>query len=254
MFEHDDLNLEIWDVLYIEREKSACVTQKKRPFHILTKRLSGTASLSFGKNVFSLSEQDLFYIPADTEYVRRSEKETLVAVHFDVTNRSLFVPVVQRVEPDPCDRLLLALYEAWRSKSFGYRYKCASLLYSLLFDNITPPAISKERALLQPSLQYIEQSFSAPIKIGELARLCHVSENYYRRIFEREFHLSPSDYLRKTRLAHAKEKLLSGYYSMAEVAEACGFSEQKYFNKVFKEETGLSPLAFKKAYYATGQK
>ena len=32
---------------------------------------------------------------------------------------------------------------------------------------------------------------------------------------------------------------------MSEISEMCGFSEQKYFNKVFKEETNLSPTQYK---------
>lgn len=40
--------------------------------------------------------------------------------------------------------------------------------------------------------------------------------------------------------------LATGNYKVAEVAEAAGFSDQKYFQKVFKKICGISPAEYKK--------
>ena len=43
------------------------------------------------------------------------------------------------------------------------------------------------------------------------------------------------------RIEEAKNLLEKGCYKVYEVAERSGFSDVKYFMKIFREETGLSP-------------
>ena len=54
------------------------------------------------------------------------------------------------------------------------------------------------------------------------------------------------EYVLKTRLVMAKELLCKEKTSVTEVAARCGFSGLSYFSRVFKEETGLTPLAYRK--------
>lgn len=52
---------------------------------------------------------------------------------------------------------------------------------------------------------------------------------------------SPSEFIRTIRLSYAKELLLSGDYSVMDVAALAGFSDAKYFSTVFKRYFGESP-------------
>ena len=45
---------------------------------------------------------------------------------------------------------------------------------------------------------------------------------------------------------YAKEYLNSGYYTVTEIAEKCGFDDVSYFVRFFKKQTGLTPGAYKK--------
>jgi Na+-driven multidrug efflux pump len=50
-------------------------------------------------------------------------------------------------------------------------------------------------------------------------------------------------------LYYAKEYLRSGYYTISEIAEKCGFEDPNYFTRFFKKHTGLTPGEAKKQYF-----
>ena len=54
------------------------------------------------------------------------------------------------------------------------------------------------------------------------------------------------DYVRSYRLGRARELLAGGEMSMTGIAQACGLGTGSYFAKLFREETGLSPLDYRK--------
>ena len=63
-------------------------------------------------------------------------------------------------------------------------------------------------------------------------------------LFERvrmEFDTTPAALLLSARIAHATEMLKSGDRPVGEIAVLCGFSDAKYFSKVYKKQTGKSP-------------
>lgn len=79
-----------------------------------------------------------------------------------------------------------------------------------------------------------------------LAELCGVSEVYLRRAFRNAFGVSPAVYMRNKRIAYAKELLLSGEYSVTDVAMLSGFNDTAYFAREFKKATGVSPIAYRR--------
>lgn len=247
MFFTDDLQIEIIDVFLIDR-KSSKYTTPKRPFHILTKRIAGCCDMAFGNDVYKANESNLLYIPANTEYRRTSyDDETIVAIHFNIANRSFQSPLLIDVDKEKCDNAFLQIFYTWSEKKIGYRYKCAAILYDYLSSIIIQEPHSKEYRALEKSIEYIDSNPSEAIQINTLARMCNLCETQYRKLFKKEFGVSPVKYINSIRINHARSKLTSGYYSMSEIAEECGFASQKYFNKVFKEETGQSPSEYKKS-------
>ena len=84
--------------------------------------------------------------------------------------------------------------------------------------------------------------FDPSLRVGELPRLCGVSDTYFRRLFEERFGMPPKKYLLHSRLTQAKAILDSGEYdSIAGVAEAVGFEDGLYFSKAYKAKYGTPP-------------
>lgn len=57
--------------------------------------------------------------------------------------------------------------------------------------------------------------------------------------------MPPHQYLLLLRIQHAKELLLNTRYSIAKIAEYCGFSDIHHFFRAFRQHEDLTPLTFR---------
>ncbi len=131
------------------------------------------------------------------------------------------------------------LFPNKKSKNF-------SLLYEI-FDLLSKTASASESAVLEPAINALYQEYTNPdITIAYLAKVAHVSECYFRRLFLKTFGISPKKHLCAQRINHAKQLLKEGKYSVTEIAFKSGFSSVYYFSKAFKLCTGITANEFAK--------
>ena len=71
---------------------------------------------------------------------------------------------------------------------------------------------------------------------------------YFHNIFTESVGISPHQYLIDCRIENAKKLLWNSDISICEVAEKSGFGCQQYLNKVFKKETGITPVSYRKTF------
>jgi YesN/AraC family two-component response regulator len=57
-----------------------------------------------------------------------------------------------------------------------------------------------------------------------------------------------TEHITAVRIRRAKNMLASRTLSVADIAENTGFCDVQYFGKLFKRETGVSALQFKKCF------
>lgn len=90
--------------------------------------------------------------------------------------------------------------------------------------------------------QLIEENLSnGKFTLGDLADKMNMSRSTLYGRFRAFAHQPPSQYVRSIRLKKALELVLSREYSIAEISDMLGFSDTKYFRKVFKEQFGDAP-------------
>lgn len=92
---------------------------------------------------------------------------------------------------------------------------------------------------------YMEKNLSRPLARWQIAEAAVASEDYLSRCFKREFGLSPWDYLIAIRMQKGRDLLGKGHLTIRDVAEACGYRNQAYFSKVFKDYFGSAPKKFR---------
>lgn len=97
------------------------------------------------------------------------------------------------------------------------------------------------RALREIGLHYADSTFS----IQDVAKNCHVSSAYLGKIFREQTGESFNDYLLKVRMLKAEKLLFDNVLRIADVAEKVGFSNQSYFNKMFRKVYGVSPREYR---------
>jgi LacI family transcriptional regulator len=102
-------------------------------------------------------------------------------------------------------------------------------------------AFMTEHPLVRKAQSYIESRRGEWMSVMDVARAVGTTHVTLARHFQRELNTTPSDYLRRRRIAHASERLRQGEAKVYEVAAACGYSSTSYFGRVFKQLTGQRP-------------
>lgn len=90
--------------------------------------------------------------------------------------------------------------------------------------------------------RYIESNLTQSISLAELSDRFGYTPSYINRIFKKEYATSPLQYLTDLRMSRAKELLLNTPdINIKSVAQSVGYEDARYFSRVFKNETGLTP-------------
>lgn len=93
-------------------------------------------------------------------------------------------------------------------------------------------------------IQAIHDDYSTRVVLSDISEQCKVSCTYLNVKFKEETGYTFNDYLNRYRIQKAVDLLRENQYKIYEIAEMVGFSDYKYFIKVFKKYTGSSPARF----------
>ena len=223
--------------------------------------LSGQAEYRFSAGEWlTVAQGDAIFLSPTCVYSIAAEKEFRhYTVNFDIHEASsdrhaLGQPycLLQKRSTEALERSFRELVDVWSSKKPGYDMRAVGCLYELMAEFYfayfhEQHAASRQRLL--PARQYIEQHFEDALTLGQLAFLCAMSITNFRREWKKHYTESPIQYRDRLRLQYAKEYLSSGYYTVTEIAEKCGFDDASYFVRFFKQKTGLTPGNFKKQFF-----
>ncbi len=88
--------------------------------------------------------------------------------------------------------------------------------------------------------EFLSAHLTGQFSISELAQACELSRSYFTKAFRGTFGKTPYRWLTEYRIVRAQELLLTDS-SIAEIAVACGFTDQSHLTRVFCEVTGDSP-------------
>ena len=101
------------------------------------------------------------------------------------------------------------------------------------------PAATPQRALLRVR-DFLDAEFARPIDSADLERVADLDRFSLARAFRRSFGSAPHRYLLARRITAARSLIASGT-PLAEVAGACGFTDQSHLNRHFKAHFGMTP-------------
>lgn len=92
--------------------------------------------------------------------------------------------------------------------------------------------------------EFISKNFRRNIPIEEISNIACLSPTAFCRYFKQKTGQSFVSYLNNFRLGYARNLLNSHTYKIATVAEMCGFQDISYFNRTFKQQTGITPTEY----------
>lgn len=109
-----------------------------------------------------------------------------------------------------------------------------------------PLANSLENAFVIKARETIEAHLDDPdFDVEKLCRSLALSHSQVHRKLSALTGLSATFFIRYVRLVRAKELLIHSGFSIRAVALDCGFNDPAYFTRVFKQEFGVTPQAWR---------
>jgi AraC family transcriptional regulator len=109
--------------------------------------------------------------------------------------------------------------------------------------NQPPPVVAS--AAIRRVLEYIHDRPAEVIGLAELAATAGMSRHHFSRMFTTHVGSSPARYVERTRIEQAGRLLRDESLSIAQVAQAVGFSDQSHFARRFRLHTGRTPSEFR---------
>ncbi len=249
--EHDFAVERIILCCFIPRGKGDAV-HKDRASHGLALHIGSERCYKFddGREL-TVRDGDLIYLPKGSNYtVSTNSLGECYAINFDISEEATFEPFAVHIKNA---RDMLSSFEAaersFKNKKQGYKMRCKEKLYRILAQLQKEYAAkyfsSSKTELIAPAVAYIHEHYTeGELFVADLARMCNITPEYFRRIFGKIYGSSPIKYINELKISHAKELLSSGEYSVSDAAALSGYSDVSYFSREFKKSTGVPPRQF----------
>jgi AraC-like DNA-binding protein len=125
----------------------------------------------------------------------------------------------------------------------------AAVTLSTFANTATVDAVPHDRndhqpALIRRAVEYIESNASADIAIADIADAIHVTPRAVQYMFRRHLGTTPTQYMRRVRLHHAHQDLMTAdrvHNTVAAIAAKWGFAHTGRFAVQYRQTYGRSP-------------
>ena len=148
--------------------------------------------------------------------------------------------------------LLRRILTAAEQKAAGYELMIKAQLLQLIAELLrrkrflaVPQSPRKKSQQLKQMLEYIQQHSESDLTIPTMAETFHLSEKYFSRYFRTATGQNFTAYLNTVRIEKARVLLRETDETVLEIALNCGYGSISYFNRVFRQQIGMSPLQYR---------
>ena len=98
---------------------------------------------------------------------------------------------------------------------------------------------------IEDSLAYIDEHLTEDLTLEEIAKIAHMSKNYFCRQFKKLNGISPWDYITVKRIEKAIDYIETTNLTRLEIAAKCGYNNTANFYYAFKKITGKNPAEYR---------
>ena len=213
---------------------------------------SGRGRFQIGSTVYPAAVGDLFFCPPGVGNAIFADAEDPFLLSGIECNASAFREKLPARVSLLSHRFLIELIgemvREYRLGKNGSREICSALLQALL-RNFCRMADSPApgRDFSEELLSYIQENIASPLTHAQLSRVFNCHKNTINRILLRQTGMPLKPYLIEQRIRRAAGLLRYSDRPVSEIAEFCGYSSAVFFCRQFREKTGLSPAAYRRA-------
>ena len=117
------------------------------------------------------------------------------------------------------------------------------LLPLLVLDSARNDYGDAVRALVE----YVGSHYRQPLNRTQIARALGYNESYISHLFSEALNTTAPEYINRLRIYDAQKLLLDTDRTVTQIVAELGFGSIRNFNRVFQQEAGMSPRAYRNA-------
>jgi two-component system, response regulator YesN len=106
---------------------------------------------------------------------------------------------------------------------------------------------ARKASQITPAMEFVNTNYARSISLNEVSKAAHLSPSRLAHVFKEHTGLTVVDYITQVRIGRAKELLLSTSKSCIDICYEVGYSNQSYFTRTFREQTGMTPRQFRQS-------
>ena len=103
----------------------------------------------------------------------------------------------------------------------------------------------KQSHKIEEILRYVQQRYNTDISLDEISDQVALNKSYVSYLFKKKTNSTLIEYVIKLRIEKAQELLRDTNLKIYEIAHMVGYSDFKYFNRVFKKITSITPTEYR---------
>lgn len=152
--------------------------------------------------------------------------------------------------------LLSDLTRLYMTDSFTYDLEADGIVLQVMsillrdFSTLTTPVAASAPYnhidRIRTVISYVQEHYMDTVSLDEAASLLGYNKTYFCRFFKQNMGLSFLNYVNEIRLSHVYQDLMETDLPVSWIMEKNGFSNQKLFNRSFKELYGCTPSSVRK--------
>ncbi len=234
-----------------EKEKHAELNKTKINFNELTIVLKGQLNYTVNGEKLSVLAGDVIFIKKDSVRQRETADNTDYFSFNFLSEEEFDLPLVLKGGANDLVHQIINAFDLIFKYTNNLRDERFTLLLSCIIKQLkVQRVIELEPALVNQIKNYIRLNLDKKITLTEISKQTHYSVSHCEMVFNKTTGLSITNYLIKKRIEKAKSLLIERNLSLIEVAETVGFNDYNYFSRIFKKETSVSPLTYRKTYFS----
>jgi len=112
-------------------------------------------------------------------------------------------------------------------------------------SHVGPAEETRQRSIARAAREFVDEHYAEPLSLADVSDHLNLSPGYLGAIFKAEYGIPLKAYLRRVRIARAKELMRDPRMNLTEVALRVGFEDISYFSQSFLQETGVRPSEYR---------
>ncbi|BFT71055.1 helix-turn-helix domain-containing protein [Paenibacillus sp. P36] len=225
-----------------------------RPFQLHRLRMYNLPQESYVRSLFVLEpavlEAALAAFPSLQEFLRKLWKDPLSPQSFQCSDLTaleqlfrLYAPRIEAAIDQGTERLL----EEQLLFLTAFIHQVRTGFETTITSQTDLPQVHprKSSTTAERMLSWIEENYSKPFKLEDLAQAVHLTPNHVSATFRQSIGSTITEYLTARRIRQACWLLKTTDMSVQDIGEAVGLGNFSYFCQLFKKHVGYTPYTFK---------